>query len=81
MNKMKNRMKGVYKGKGGYTTKTGGPNIKGLFTDDTEETVKLGTISKELEKQINELDCDKEYKELMIKIAKLKNRDLIKEIV
>ena len=57
MNKMKNRMKGIYNGKAGYTTKTGPTNLKGIFTDETEETIKLGTISKELEKQILELDC------------------------
>jgi hypothetical protein len=56
MNKMRNRMKGVYKGKTGYTTKTGGSNLKGLFTDENEEGLKYGTISKELEKQIYELD-------------------------
>lgn len=56
MNKMRNRMKGVYKGKVGYTTKTGGNNLKGLFTDENEDGIKLGTITKELEKQINELD-------------------------
>jgi hypothetical protein len=56
MNKMRNRMKGVYKGKVGYTTKTGGSNLKGLFTDENEDGIKLGTITKELEKQINDLD-------------------------
>ena len=81
MNKMKNRMKGVYKGKSGYSTKTGPANIKGLFEDEAEETIKLGGISKDLEKLILELDWDKDFKDLMIKFAKLKHRDLIKEIV
>lgn len=56
MNKMKNRMKGVYKGKSGYSTKTGPANIKGLFEDEAEEVIKYGGISKDLEKQILELD-------------------------
>ena len=77
MNKMRNRMRG----KGGYTSKTGGANAKGLFSDETEEGIKFGTISKDLEKQINELDLDKETKDIMIKVAKLKHRDLVKEIV
>lgn len=81
MNKMKNRMRGMYKGKGGYSSKTGSTNMKGLFTDESEDGIKLGTIPKELESMINDLDCDKDFKELMIKAAKLKNRDLIKEIV
>mmetsp|Transcript_33633 Transcript_33633/g.33089 ORF Transcript_33633/g.33089 Transcript_33633/m.33089 type:complete len:282 (+) Transcript_33633:1363-2208(+) len=81
MNKMRNRMKGMYKGKGGYTTKTGSSNLKGLFSDEGEEGIKFGTISKEMEKLINESDCDPEFKELMMKMARLKNRDLIKEIV
>ena len=82
INKMKNRMKGSYSGRAGYTTKTGPINLKGLFTDETEEVIKLGSISKELEKQILDLENEsKEYKELMIKIARLKHRDLIKEIV
>ena len=81
MNKMKNRMKGVYKGKSGYSTKTGPANIKGLFEDEAEEVIKYGGISKDLEKQILELDWDKEFKELLFKFSKLKHRDLIKEIV
>lgn len=56
INKSKNRMKGIYNGKPGYTTKTGPTNLKGIFTDESEETIKFGTISKELEKQIMELD-------------------------
>jgi len=56
MNKMRNRMRGMYKGKGGYTSKTGGGNLKGLFTDESEDGVKFGSISKEMEKLIN--DCD-----------------------
>jgi hypothetical protein len=56
MNKMKNRMRGMYKGKGGYSSKTGSSNMKGLFTDESEEGIKLGTISKEMEKMINDLD-------------------------
>ena len=82
MNKMKNRMKGAsYKGKCGYSTKTGPANIKGLFEDETEEVIKLGSVSKEIEKQILELECDKEFKDLLLKFAKLKHKDLIKEIV
>ena len=56
MNKMRNRMRGMYKGKGGYTSKSGSINMKGLFTDDNEEGIKLNPISKDLEKHINELD-------------------------
>lgn len=74
-------MRGMYKGKGGYTSKSGNTNTKGLFQEENEEGIKLGTISKELEKAINDLDCDKEFKEVMIKVAKLKHRDLFREIV
>ena len=81
MNKMRNRMKGVYRGKTGYTSRTAGANIKGLFTDDNEQGIKYGPISKELERQINELDYDPEYKELMFKMARLKNKELIKETI
>ena len=81
MNKMRNRMKGVYKGKSGYTGKTGSTNIKNLFSDETEEGIRLNSISRELERQINELDCNKEFKDLMVKIAKLKHKELLKEIV
>ena len=82
INKMKNRMKGSYSGKIGFTTKTGPTALKGLFTDETEEIIKLGVLSKDLEKLILDLENEtKEYKELMIKVAKLKHRDLIKEIV
>lgn len=49
-------MKGVYKGKQGYTGKTGEKNIKNLFSDETEEGVKLNPLSKEYEKAIMELD-------------------------
>ena len=50
-------MKGVYNGKLGYTTKTGAANIKGLFTDESEDNIKFGTISKELDKLIMESEC------------------------
>jgi len=56
----------------GYTTKTGGANLKGLFKSDSEEGIKLGSLSYEMEKMIIDLDCNKELKNLMIKCARLK---------
>jgi len=81
LNKMKNRMKGVYKGKPGYTTKTGLSNTKDLFKDYPEEGIRFLKIPKDLEQLIMEYECDKSFKDLMIKVAKLKHKELIKEIV
>ena len=77
MNKMRNRMKqGVYKNKTTYKTS----NSK-LLIDDEDDSVKLSTLNKDIEREIMTQDEPDHVKDQMKKLQRIKNKDLIAEIV
>lgn len=77
MNKMRNRMKGYSKMKGGYQSKKGG--VIGLNDDD--DIIKSNQLPKDLDRIIKEMDESNENKDILRDVAKLKYKDVIKETI
>ena len=77
LNKMRNRMKsGSYKNRPTY--KTG--NQKQLL-DEEEEGVRFGQINKDLSAEISASDETEQTKDSLKKLARVKNREILKETI